>query len=89
MAKIYKGQTIMIDLIADEDLSSLSNTIKYIDPNGDSGQFTGVNVVEHRVQYITTLNTEGVWTFWIYSVGLGGEITPSEPVRLRVYREGE
>ena len=89
MEKVYKGQTLMIELIANIDLSAYTNRIKYLDPDNIEGQFVPDETVVSTVRHITKLQKEGNWIFWLYSTGPGDFISISTPVTLRVFREGE
>jgi len=91
--KIYVNQPFLIRLRLSDDLSVASNIIiKYIDPDGVEGTFTtGITLEDdYTLVRVSSLSKEGMWTIWAFiEFPIPYDGVPSEPARLKIWKEGE
>jgi hypothetical protein len=98
MGKIYVGQTADLEGHTNIDLTNAATlTIKYTDPDGFSGEWTGSvtatptdGIITYQAQGMspTGFHLPGDWTLWGHAVMSDGSIYPGEPYRLTIYTEG-
>lgn len=66
--------------------------VRYIKPDGSTGEFEGVIEGDTIISYKTTssddLDQSGVWTFWPYAEFENGDKLPGNPKTVRIYEEG-
>jgi hypothetical protein len=93
MTTVYVGQnSLRIDLDTGVDISTaLSVLIKYIKPDGITGQWTATaSTTKARVDLVTTsqLDVAGVWTVWAFVTFSDGRVAPGSPVQFIVRNAG-
>ena len=87
--KYYKDQTLVIQFQSNLDISSATNTFKYIDPDDNTGELSPTTSVDnYTIKYTNIFTKAGVWRIWIYSDFGGGVIIPSTPVELEITEQG-
>lgn len=95
MSKIFVRQTkltIKMDPMADvSDVTAAK--IKYIKPNGRSGEFTAnlplpTGIVEYAIQSADDLDMPGNWKFWLHLTYGNGETIEGEPSSVTIYPAG-
>lgn len=92
--KIYVGQTALsIQLDTTIDLAAMaSGLIKYVKPDGSTGQWPAVEgdpgVLVYDIQLDTDLDLEGSWKWWAHVTFNDGTYAPGDPVLEYVYTEG-
>lgn len=88
--KVYVGQTIVIGCVSNIDIDLAENTIKYTDPKGVTGTFTGEKEIvgTRKVRTKEVLTIPGTWKVWLVSRFSNGDELISTPYSIKVYREG-
>jgi len=97
VGKVYKNQTALaIRRRTEVDLTYITAVyLKYIKPDGTTGQWTGTvynasrGIVEYTIVSANDLDQSGTWTIWAYVTFANGNSAPGEPTKLEVYDEGQ
>lgn len=94
MARIYQTQEYLrIELSYTADITIVSAVIKYVDPNGDEGEWTAIVDEPNKVIYYdlpvgSPLGVVGRWTVWNVATADDGRTIPGDTFKFMVYAEG-
>lgn len=94
MSKVYKTQDYLkIELSYTSEITSSDVVIKYIDPNGETGEWPAINNTVDKYIYYNIpagepLGISGKWTVWSVVTMEDTRILPGEVFRFTIYEEG-
>ncbi len=94
MSKYYKGQTLLITLIMQVDITGAGTTqIKYRKPSGATGAWTATvdDAESGRISYTLTAasnDENGTWVIWGYIVQADLSVVIGSPVEIEMRVEG-
>jgi hypothetical protein len=95
MSKIFVNQTkLTLTLDIQDDLTNVTTAlIKYINPNGTTGDFTATidipsNKISYAVLSTNDINVVGSWRLWAHLTYNDGKAIAGQASTMVVYKEG-
>ena len=95
MSKIFVNQTkLTLTLDIQDDLTNVTTAlIKYINPNGTTGDFIAtIDVPTKRISYVVSstndINVVGSWKLWAHLTYNDGKEIAGQASPMVVYKEG-